>query len=693
MKKVFLDDLPRRGKFIDWKNSIGYIIKFIYEDNFNNRIEGELEIIDYFKINNKVFHLNLKYKNNITSISADNFKKCKIGYLLGIKTKNYFYSINDIIETKFSKIKIIDQIRIPHRKYSDKGYKYECLNCGNIDTIFENSLNRGIGCNVCCYPSLKVLKGYNDIATTNKEIVNLMKFPDNGYNLSFGSGKLEIFVCPDCGYEKEYKICDIINYKFSCPRCSDGISYPNKFAFNLFEQLNINFIPEYNPDWIKPRRYDFYFELLNNKKYILEMDGRLGHGYDNNLSGQTPEESKAIDDYKDKMAKENGIEVIRIDCVKGNLEYIKDSIINSKLNSLFNLNDIDWLKCDEFACSTRVFEASEYYNNGKTIKEISSIMKLNTGTITKYLNISTKLNKCNYNGKESKKITSRINGLNNGKPVIQLSLNGEYISMYPSVAEAERITGIFSTNISNCCLGKYRYSGGFRWMFKDEYIHNINNIRSIPLYKSSNKSIKKVVQLNLKDSTFIKEYESIAEASRQTGISTSNISTCCRRKTKYSGGFKWMFKDDYDNNINNLDFLNNKEIIIVQLDLKWNLIKIYNNILEAINETGIKRENILNCCNRRVKISGGYRWLFKDDYDNKEFLLNIIEKTQENNVIQLSLNNEFICEYNNVFEAQNINYILHIYECCKGLQKSAGGFKWVYRKNYIKYIEEQYNIV
>ena len=43
MKKVFLDDLPKRGKLVDWKNSVGHKVKFIYE-----KIEDEIEIINYY---------------------------------------------------------------------------------------------------------------------------------------------------------------------------------------------------------------------------------------------------------------------------------------------------------------------------------------------------------------------------------------------------------------------------------------------------------------------------------------------------------------------------------------------------------------------------------------------------------------------------------------------------------------------
>ena len=51
--------------------------------------------------------------------------------------------------------------------------------------------------------------------------------------------------------------------------------------------------------------------------------------------------------------------------------------------------------------------------------------------------------------------------------VIQLSLDGEFIAEYPSMKEAERITGV--KNISNCCRGYYQSAGGFKWMRKKDW--------------------------------------------------------------------------------------------------------------------------------------------------------------------------------------------------------------------------------
>ena len=45
------------------------------------------------------------------------------------------------------------------------------------------------------------------------------------------------------------------------------------------------------------------------------------------------------------------------------------------------------------------------------------------------------------------------------------------------------------------------------------------------------------------DGNIIKEYESQNQASRETNISQSDISSCCNGKQKTAGGFTWKFKN------------------------------------------------------------------------------------------------------------------------------------------------------
>lgn len=50
-----------------------------------------------------------------------------------------------------------------------------------------------------------------------------------------------------------------------------------------------------------------------------------------------------------------------------------------------------------------------------------------------------------------------------GKPVMQISVDGEIIATYESAAEAERLTGIRQDGINRCCCGRQAMYGGYRW--------------------------------------------------------------------------------------------------------------------------------------------------------------------------------------------------------------------------------------
>ena len=62
------------------------------------------------------------------------------------------------------------------------------------------------------------------------------------------------------------------------------------------------------------------------------------------------------------------------------------------------------------------------------------------------------------------------------------------------------------------------------------------------LQKVINKTGKKVIQYD-KNMNFIKEYPSIAEATRQMNLkSISCICNCCRGQTETSKGYIWRYK-------------------------------------------------------------------------------------------------------------------------------------------------------
>lgn len=56
------------------------------------------------------------------------------------------------------------------------------------------------------------------------------------------------------------------------------------------------------------------------------------------------------------------------------------------------------------------------------------------------------------------------------KQTLQLSLDNEVVGFYNGTREASRKTNIKQQNISACCVGKTKKSGGFKWQFVDDYL-------------------------------------------------------------------------------------------------------------------------------------------------------------------------------------------------------------------------------
>lgn len=61
----------------------------------------------------------------------------------------------------------------------------------------------------------------------------------------------------------------------------------------------------------------------------------------------------------------------------------------------------------------------------------------------------------------------------NSKPILQYTLDGEFVKEYPSITEASRQTGIWHSNISNCCNGhkNYSHAGNYKWRYKQMKIN------------------------------------------------------------------------------------------------------------------------------------------------------------------------------------------------------------------------------
>lgn len=390
-KQINLNNLPRKNNSIDWKNSIGYECDFIYDD-----VKGKIKIINY-KNNYITFILNEKEYFMQTSV----FKDCKFGKILCKISDEFKYKIGYAFkDDKRDMILIDNEYRVEfykNKKQNRKWYRYKCNVCGwDEGWIRESDIIKNVGCSCCS--GATVVRGINDIATTDAWMVGYFVNKEDAYNYTAQSKHKISAICPECKETKEIKLNTLYHQGLSCI-CSDGNSYPNKFMYNILNQLNIKFIREYSPEWAKGRRYDFYIPSLN---LIIEMDGDYGH---NSL------DEIRIDNWKDIQAENYNIKVIRIDCkyphVKHRFDYIKNNIINSKLINYFNFNEIIWSGADIFATKNLIKEICEYYNINKNImlmKNIADNFNINHHTLITYLKRGDELGWCNYKKHNKKKV-------------------------------------------------------------------------------------------------------------------------------------------------------------------------------------------------------------------------------------------------------------------------------------------------
>ena len=395
---VDLSKLPICTRGIDWKNSYGCIVPFLYRNH-----TGELMVLDCPDLD----RIRVRYDKNEYIITKEALKRCCLGKLFHFAvTDNFKYDVGDIVEDNDSPLLILDCLRLTNKRI--KGYRVRCLTCDYEFNVREGNLNKGDRCPAC--RNLVTVKGKNDIWTTDPDIAKYLTNPEDGYKFVRRSNKKVDCTCPDCNYHIGLKILsDITTRGLSCPRCGDGISYPNRFLRNVLDQLNVNYIPECTFDWCSFPDYNnpskiahgIYDCCIPDLRVIIEMDGGLGHGnICHSRSTVSKEESIYKDKCKDMCAYKNGYTVIRIDCFyKGHenkFHKCKNSLIQSELSKIFDFSNIDWKKIDLQSQKSMIYEIAAAWENGLSSGEISERYKLSLSTVIDYLHRGNELNLCNY---------------------------------------------------------------------------------------------------------------------------------------------------------------------------------------------------------------------------------------------------------------------------------------------------------
>ena len=325
----------------------------------------------------------------------------------------------------------------------------ECMRCHEIFYRTPNSCDRrNTSCPFCDKngDTRNVHIGVDDIWTTRPDVAKNLKNSEDGYKYRFNTNAMLEFVCPLCGKERKCRP----NYhkvRYICPYCSDNISYPNKLMANLLYIIGIPFETEYKigkSDF----RYDFYFRL-NDKKYLIEMDGYYGHGHID-TTNKTTAEQILIDKEKDSLAENNGYILIRIDCAyrdqKARKDYICKNVLKSPLSVLFPLTSELLDEADMASYDSQVVNLATAWNkNIRTYDDLMKILRVKSRTaVRNYARqaIDLELISMDYNGflKEVRLASNKKLAQTKGTPVYCEQLKKAFYS----ISEAERVLKLSS---------------------------------------------------------------------------------------------------------------------------------------------------------------------------------------------------------------------------------------------------------
>jgi len=283
----------------------------------------------------------------------------------------------------------------------DDGFKYsvgsqKCIDCiCPICKTHKKSTplllsRQGFSCDYC-----------NSIGVKRPDLIKYFKNKEDSYKHFCHEKKKVELVCPDCNRTKKMSLGNLVNYGFVCDYCSCGISVPERFIISLLKQLDVDYIYQLNKsvlEWCDKFRYDFY---IPDQNIIIETHG--GQHYFNAF-GMKYEQVHENDIVKEKLARNYVKEYITLDCRKSDIEWLKNSILKSKLNEIYNLIDIDWDLCYQNSLNSIVKEICLFYMSNLYLSndDICKKYGINYQMLRRYLMIGNQYGWCNYNDIKSK---------------------------------------------------------------------------------------------------------------------------------------------------------------------------------------------------------------------------------------------------------------------------------------------------
>lgn len=288
-------------------------------------------------------------------------------------------------------------------------------------------------------------------------------------------------------------------------------------------------------------------------------------------------------------------------------------------------------------------------------------------------------------------------------------INGDdVVKVWGSSIDITRELGFHGGNICKVCKtvkeeGIWKKSQGYYWCYEEDLPKLENKVK----YEDPRK--KKVLQIDKDTGEVIKVHDSVQSASEDLGVGSENISRCCQRKRKTCKGYIFRYLDESDAEDRRVlpkirGSKNPRARSVVQLSLKGEYVNEFPTVKEASRLLGVSSSGLYNNLHRgsAQHVTGGYRWMYKDEYDDmtdkeKRAMVDSFSKLiykpnsrlgksnhKSKSVVQLDSNGDFLSEYESMSRASEETGVSRtsISACCRGVYKQAGGYKWMYLKEY-----------
>lgn len=355
--------------------------------------------------------------------------------------------------------------------------------CPDCDSEYNMAIHiRNAGSN-CPYCAGKRVNQTNCLWTTHPEIAKLLRNHQRGYEITYNSNKKEEFVCSQCNHIDNKYVQNVTKRGLQCSKCGDSISYPEKFIMSMLTQLDIEFEKQKVFEW-----------SLNLKVENKKLNGK-----------------KIYDFY-----------VPSLNCI---IETHGEQHYNLKVNpferTLFDEQENDKLK-------ERLAKENE----------IDHYIILNCA-VSKYTYIMNSV----LNSKLSELFDlSVINWLE----CHEFACNSSFVKVVCDMWNSSETTTVEigkKLNLDRSTVRRYLKQGvELGWCNYNPTEEATKTIQS-NLKKNRKARYIKIIQLTV-DGNFISEWDSIVEAQKFYKI--NNVATVCKGRQKTAGGYKWMYKEDYD---------------------------------------------------------------------------------------------------------------------------------------------------